>query len=906
MIDYLGESLVSQGIIEQERADICGFEILEKIFETEPDSEVRRKTDRENLLNWVRKGSVPDKNWKEFVMGKRKVLSDDNFLNIAQRVIQLDPDEIEGKKSVDENKTEIVDEKILEARKAEKAEALLDNYNYELIYNDYQLKMDLTQKLENYIGYRGINPSASILSKIIFCIIHGLYGRAKKSVPYGIQTSFYLERKIDAKIEDDWNFVWVRGDAYSGKTRWLLKYAEKSDKEAVYIKNPMSYQEIIEKITIEEDNVLDESTRKILGCHFRRSIEGKVERIQHLVKDFVLIIDGDSLKKTDQRKLFELSKSDRVQVFIETRLDVNDNDPKQPIVSIPAFTERETINLFYLVSGKYVDIEKLDKDDELSAILPTLCKQVFNNPGLIILLAENYWSRIKKDNTESGKRNALKFLEDIINFQPIGTKDEIDWGEKCSSSIHYSNGKQSQNKLDGHIRHLFSSCVPEMDKDVFYVISLLDGIKLEVRHLKNWFGISEATIHKLEVEGWCNIDQSSLVVGIPQLIVHALKVDVHKNINTSRNFLRYIKNISATLNRMEVEPADVEIMQQVILQLHNILVNQLKIAETKVKKEWFEFHFTCVRYFLYYGNALKADQLKNMSNIKAVEGYEDVKIYEDMLETIRDYIGKNEIESMEEDICNILRSGKVFISNMATKAFLDMIFLYSERVLIQWVSFMQNMDDEKYAIVYTKTEGLKYIYSIIVEKVGRNEKIIKLVHLYSKAFGTLTNYPQWPVYTIIECEESWSSLEQQYDCLSNRICDIERKIYFQSIFLLICNAFYFHMVIERNQLESCNEIEKCDTEMIELNKSIGDTKLKIQEIAEQLVVLKGRIHELPCNCAGICLLACGMAGCILQDKSLMQVNDYDFKHMDLYDQQEQEKLKQIIFEYRRWGEKEKV
>lgn len=601
MIDYLGESLVSQGIIEQERADICGFEILEKIFETEPDSEVRRKTDRENLLNWVRKGSVPDKNWKEFVMGKRKVLSDDNFLNIAQRVIQLDPDEIEGKKSVDENKTEIVDEKILEARKAEKAEALLDNYNYELIYNDYQLKMDLTQKLENYIGYRGINPSASILSKIIFCIIHGLYGRAKKSVPYGIQTSFYLERKIDAKIEDDWNFVWVRGDAYSGKTRWLLKYAEKSDKEAVYINNPMSYQEIIEKITIEEDNVLDESTRKILGCHFRRSIEGKVERIQHLVKDFVLIIDGDSLKKTDQRKLFELSKSDRVQVFIETRLDVNDNDPKQPIVSIPAFTERETIDLFYLVSGKYVDIEKLDKDDELSAILPTLCKQVFNNPGLIILLAENYWSRIKKDNTESGKRNALKFLEDIINFQPIGTKDEIDWGEKCSSSIHYSNGKQSQNKLDGHIRHLFSSCVPEMDKDVFYVISLLDGIKLEVRHLKNWFGISEATIHKLEVEGWCNIDQSSLVVGIPQLIVHALKVDVHKNINTSRNFLRYIKNISATLNRMEVEPADVEIMQQVILQLHNILVNQLKIAETKVKKEWFEFHFTCVRYFLYNG-----------------------------------------------------------------------------------------------------------------------------------------------------------------------------------------------------------------------------------------------------------------------------------------------------------------
>ena len=85
---------------------------------------------------------------------------------------------------------------------------------------------------------------------------------------------------------------------------------------------------------------------------------------------------------------------------------------------------------------------------------------------------------------------------------------------------------------------------------------------------------------------------------------------------------------------------------------------------------------------------------------------------------------------------------------------------------------------------------------------------------------------------------------------------------------------------------------------------IKDTRLKIQEIAKQIIKLKNRIHELPCNCAGMCLLASAIAGVILQDKSLMQVSDYDFKHMTLYDQQEQKRLKDIISNYRKWGVEE--
>ena len=89
-----------------------------------------------------------------------------------------------------------------------------------------------------------------------------------------------------------------------------------------------------------------------------------------------------------------------------------------------------------------------------------------------------------------------------------------------------------------------------------------------------------------------------------------------------------------------------------------------------------------------------------------------------------------------------------------------------------------------------------------------------------------------------------------------------------------------------------------------MSEILSDITNRIQEIAEQLKVLKKRVGELPCNCAGMCLLASAIAGVILQDKSLMQVSDYDFKHMILYDQQEQKRLKDIISNYQKWGMEE--
>ena len=122
--------------------------------------------------------------------------------------------------------------------------------------------------------------------------------------------------------------------------------------------------------------------------------------------------------------------------MVETRSDVDENSFGQPAISIPSFKEEEAIDLFYLVSEKYRKGKILYNNEEaLDAMLSDVCRKVFNNPGLIILLAENFWSRIKRNDTESGKQAALSILNEIIELQPLGAGDEIEWGEKCSSSL---------------------------------------------------------------------------------------------------------------------------------------------------------------------------------------------------------------------------------------------------------------------------------------------------------------------------------------------------------------------------------------------------------------------------------------------------------------------------------------
>ena len=894
IIRYLREILISQGIVDKEHANACVLKILQHILFWGEKTKEQREKDERKLRKWISRGSVPDIDWKASVLERKKLLtnrksSNEKFFAIVRECTMSKPDScVVGKKKGN-------------------GELYVEPHNdnsryYYFLSREDAITEEVKNKIVKDIGYNVFCPWASIISQIYIYIIHGLYGKVVDKIPCGINTPYYLERKVDFEIEENWNFVWVSGTAYSGKTRLLINYAKSRNKTVVYCKNPKSYRDVIERIVIEEDDVLDKETRKILGYRFQNSTDGKVERIRHLVKELVLIIDGYGLKESDIDRFVELSKSDNIQVFVETRLDKHPSADEVHFIYVPPFTEDEAIDLFYLVGEKYKRKRISGKNDELNDILPDVCRVVFNNPGLVILLAENYWWGLERYDPNSGENDPIVFLKSVVDFQPIGELNTNIVGKKYSSSLHYINGKQEQLNFLGHIRHLFDESVPEIEKSAFYVLALLDGIVLKIDYLKNWFGVGDTILRDLKEKGWCCIDQEKSVIVIPQLIVHAMKSDVYEKVGELVVFKEYIENLSRTLNGMEIKQTDVGVMQQVILRLHNVFFVQLRKKISMIDKSIYEFHFSCIRYFLYYGNVVQADLLGNIVNFDKIEGS---IIYQDILKKIKNYIGKNDVKNIPEDIIELIKNGNAFRSELGIRAFVDLAYLLSENLFLWGVRALMPLDIriEEYEKAKNALSALLPVYCIIRELTGQ-EDIFLLSGMLSYSFDRNINYQQ--MFDIVyDKEKSWDIIRGKYDDLENLVCNVEKKIYVKSVVLVMYDLLYTYMQIIYNQNdETGKENDDKDIWWEKMPETLSCIKVRIKEIAEQLVVLKSRIHELPCNCAGICLLACGIAGCILQDKSLMQVNDYDFKHMDLYDQQEQEKLKQIISEYRRWGGKE--
>ena len=136
----------------------------------------------------------------------------------------------------------------------------------------HQIETYLTKRIESYLGYKVFDKNMPILAKVYVFFIHGLYGNVKAKVPHEANVP-YLNRATTPAIETDWKFVWVVGPAYSGKTRLLVEYAQRNNKSVVYCRNPESYDEIINQIVFEEDDVLNDDLRVFLGCRRRSDLK---------------------------------------------------------------------------------------------------------------------------------------------------------------------------------------------------------------------------------------------------------------------------------------------------------------------------------------------------------------------------------------------------------------------------------------------------------------------------------------------------------------------------------------------------------------------------------------------------------------------------------------------------------
>lgn len=768
----------------------------------------------------------------------------------------------------------------------------------------HQIETYLTKRIESYLGYKVFDKNMPILAKVYVFFIHGLYGNVKAKVPHEANVP-YLNRATTPAIETDWKFVWVIGSAYAGKTRILVEYAERNNKSVIYCKNPESYDEVINQIVFEEDGILNEDLRMILGC--RRIADLKIEeRIGSVLKEFILIVDGGKLKERDIEKLVRLSRVGKIQIFVEVNsidcIKVLDTH----VIQVNPFTGDEAFQLFYLVRKKYGEEQKGKQNAQLNKILPDVCRAVCNNPVLIILLAEHYWWSIDSRNKKKDDKNAFEYLKNVVSFRPVGKVDKGLRGQEYYLSMDYGkyDGKEQVHaNVLGHIRNLFEMNVDGMEKSVFYVLALLDGIELKQIYLTNWFGINESAIQELERGGWCTIDQERMYIGIPHLIIRAFGKDEYKNVAELRIFKEYITNLSQTLWRLEIDPIDVETMQKVILRLHNIFFIQLKDKKTLVDQTLCEFHFSCIRYFLYYGNAVQAGQLESIVNFDKIEGS---SIYQDTLNKIRDYIGKNEMETIVDDIIDIVQNGEIFQSDLAVRAFADMVYLFTERLFLEGVKSLMEFNESCEVYVWSKDIILSLIpiYYLIYYLTGLDD-IFSIVGMLSYTYVRPINCSQQMFDIVHNKEKHWDEIQGKYDSLDDNVCNVEKKIYVKSVVLIMYELLYKYMYIildKRNKTNKEKIIE--DSWRNELSEILSDITNRIQEIAEQLKVLKKRVGELPCNCAGMCLLASAIAGVILQDKSLMQVSDYDFKHMTLYDQQEQKRLKDIISNYRKWGVEE--
>lgn len=232
-------------------------------------------------------------------------------------------------------------------------------------------------ELENYIvmdiGQELIADSSSFGSKVAVFFIHNFMGKkVLENIPCSIQTNYYIEREnMEKLVQDclDRKFVYVEGETYSGKTTLLVQCAKRRKIKMVCCTGARSYQDVLESIIIEEDVYLDSKKKRKLGYLLGADcIEIKEKRMDQLEESFWLVIDKFQGKQKDCKKLEELSKREKISIFLEPVIPFPflQNKPK---IHIDPLTANEIRQLFYLMKNKYDGNGKVINSDVQDKLL---------------------------------------------------------------------------------------------------------------------------------------------------------------------------------------------------------------------------------------------------------------------------------------------------------------------------------------------------------------------------------------------------------------------------------------------------------------------------------------------------------------------------------------------------------
>lgn len=748
------------------------------------------------------------------------------------------------------------------------------------------------------IVYNCIPIGAPISSMIYFYIIHGIFGKLEckklnqKKLPY-------LDRKLGIDIHHSWNLVWVKGERYSGKTRFLFEYLD--GKDIIYIRQPKSYKEVYKQLQIEEDRILKKDIRQIMEIDELFIWEQKKERLKWLIHNYDIIIEAYNLNNQDLEEIQKLSEIGTLRIFIEVGEGYNIPPTEKRVIAIRKFDEIDTFELFNLICGD--DWRQVcERDEHSSSIIKGLCKVVYYNPVLITLVAQRFKNKLPKETDKNQIEKvelALEDLEYICSFHANGEKDNTLSGDEYYSA-KYPDRRGTQLNLCGHIREFFRGTVPEMERHAFYILSLLSGIELKQENLVNWFNIEESIINDLVNNGWCYRREGTMVLEIPEAVAEAFKDTGSKDImvypertKDKDGFWTYIINFCDTLNRKEFECTDVSTVREIIFRIHDVF--QERLMSKCNNSVLCEFHFACYRYFLLYGDSQGVKKLNSTVDYKKIVNCEGSEVYQETLNLIRNYMGQNCIDGLEKEVDELYFSYGINKSYFLYYALVDMIQLAFEKNVTELLSISLDMLFFHNHIPHKGYEGMQIllenkihmlsnlasrIRDICDSQVVEYDFYLEYVHALYDAVYNANKIIFDDGNELIKLEKKLLLWFQNSSYNERKIGDVESELIYKSYMLLLWDLYWLQ----------CLFFDEC----LAINYKIKGLVLKyVEEIQE----LKRQLLDMPITISELTQYALIIAGMVLQKKELLSIDKLDYRYVTMEDNKKKTRLDEVISKY---------
>lgn len=759
-----------------------------------------------------------------------------------------------------------------------------DEHYYVFLDN---LKASIQKELADDFNIESLNK-LSFGEIVMLFLIRGYYGgKIVEKIPCSVNTKYFVERaEVEEKLNlNDARIIQVIGPHWSGKTTLLINYAKEKGIEVIYCEEKITFESFIEELVFESEKYIKEI------CEIDHR-EHTLVCLRKMTEPLWVILVGAAIDRDLIRQLRDMNPA--ITIIIEETEKVLQDDPlfdEANVIEVEPMDKGETKQLFNLIKGKYLSCPERSNPE-----LAEVQDAIQNNPILIILVAEQYWSLVKDGREEAAK----KFLDDIVAFQV----DAKEYGEIYSTIGYEDSGRQGQHKILNHIKRLFLKYVPEMEKNVFYVLSLISSIELEVKYIMKWFGIKEDSIKELERSGWCVVNADSMQVGIPQLIIQALKYDIYENAGASKGFKTYIENMTETILRNEATAIEAETMEKVILCLHDKLLNKIHEHKSLVSETECIYHFACIKYFLDFGNSVDVKRL--MDEAFEYEKIRDGKgngssLYFETLKLVMKSEDANDTMIIVDGLMNILGSEKMkqviklakdeegcvrLLECVVCAVMHSMDILIQKEVIdhvLDWSKGEPKAEDaDKYKAKFQMFMVLMVCLENMCDEISLKRpqigKIRAVCMIYKLTIACFVG--GFPLEDRVEFEEKILTQLKIFTENKESIANMEIELLAKSLFLLT----YEQSCLEAGWTGKQNEDDRFDRRFLEN---------KVKDILE----LRKKFIELPAKLGAVFYAAKWMAGCLLGNRmDLMTKDERDFRNIRNQNGIERD-LKKMMQEY---------